>query len=61
MDTKNNTFDLNILPVVPDMTETKLKRPIDPRQPDISTGQMGIFISPTKTVSDGSTLFFAII
>jgi len=49
MDTENNTFDLNILPVVPDPTNTKLKRPIDPRLPDISTGQMGIFISPTKT------------
>lgn len=45
----SNNFDLSILPVVEEGNETKLKRKIHPNLPDISTGQMGILVSPVKT------------
>lgn len=42
-------YNLDILPVKESPTKTKLKRPIHPNLPDISTGQVGMLISPIKT------------
>ena len=44
-----NDFDLSILPVKPSNNIKKLKRELHPNLPDISTGQLGILISPVKT------------
>jgi hypothetical protein len=44
-----SNFDLSILPVKPSGNESKLKREIHPNLPDVSTGQLGILISPVKT------------
>tara|TARA_A100001015_G_scaffold183469_1_gene204108 strand:- start:1779 stop:2555 length:777 start_codon:yes stop_codon:yes gene_type:complete len=41
--------DLTILPIREDGTEHKLKRPIHPNLPDISTGALVLDISPVKT------------
>ena len=40
--------DLTILPVKPDPTKHKLKYPIHPNLPDISTGQLGLLIGRVK-------------
>lgn len=45
----DSTFDLNILPVKENPARKKLKRPIHPHLPDISTGQVGMLISPIKS------------
>lgn len=41
--------DLSILPIKPSGNEKKLKIPIHQNLPDISTGQLGLLISPVKT------------
>ena len=43
------TADLTILPIKPDGTEKKLKRPIHPNLPNIATGQFGICIAKVKS------------
>jgi hypothetical protein len=44
-----DNFNLDILPVKESPAKHKLKRPIHPILPDISTGQVGMLISPIKS------------
>ena len=41
--------DLSILAIKEEGNENKLKKKLHPNLPDISTGQVGILISPVKT------------
>ena len=45
----DQTFDLNILPVKPPAIQNELKRPVDPRLPDINSGALVLLVSPVKT------------
>jgi hypothetical protein len=44
-----DNYNLEVLPVKQNPAKKKLKRPIDPRLPDISTGQVGMIIAPIKS------------
>ncbi len=45
----SENFDLSVLPIVDNKNKKKLKRQIHPNLPDISSGQVGMIISPIKT------------